>query len=45
MQRLTSTRTCLLIDTFDPTITGEERIHETHRTLVLHVKDSNQTGV
>jgi len=45
MQRLTITRTCLLIDTFDPTITGEEPVHETHRTLVLHVRDSNQTEV
>ena len=41
---LTITRPCLLADTFDPTITGEEPIHETHRTLVLHVRDSNQTG-
>ncbi len=42
---LTITRTCLLADTFDPTITGEEPVHETHRTLVLHVSDSNQTEV
>jgi len=30
-------------DTFDLTITGEGSIQETHRTLALYVRDSNQT--